>query len=163
MLIRYATPDDLPALADLRNHFVANSYATFDEEPLSQAALRQWLGTFDITGPYRLLIAEELGQLIGFASSQQYRTHVAFRKTIETSIYVASPQGRTGVGSALYGGLFEAIKSEDLNRAVVGIALPNEASIRLHKKFSFTEVGIFSEYAIKNSQLISSLWMQRSL
>jgi phosphinothricin acetyltransferase len=163
MLIRYATPDDLPALADLRNHFVANSYATFDEEPLSQAALRQWLGTFDITGPYRLLIAEELGQLIGFASSQQYRTHVAFRKTIETSIYVASPQGRTGVGSALYSGLFEAIKSEDLHRAVVGIALPNKASIRLHKKFSFTEVGIFSEYAIKNSQLISSLWMQRSL
>ena len=163
MLIRYATPDDLPALADLRNHFVANSNATFDEEPLSQAALRQWLGTFDIKGPYRLLIAEELGQLLGFASSQQYRVHVAFRKTIETSIYVAIDQDRTGVGSALYHALFEAIKREDLHRAVVGIALPNEASIRLHKKFGFTEVGIFSEYAIKNSQLISSLWMQRYL
>jgi phosphinothricin acetyltransferase len=46
---------------------------------------------------------------------------------------------------------------------VAGIALPNDASIALHKKFGFAEVGIFREYAIKNRERISSIWMQKRL
>jgi len=45
--------------------------------------------------------------------------------------------------------------------ALAGIALPNDASVALHRNFGFTEVGTFREYAIKNGQYISSVWMQR--
>jgi phosphinothricin acetyltransferase len=67
------------------------------------------------------------------------------------------------VGTSLYRELFESIATEGLHRAVVGIALPNDASVRLHKKLGFLEVGVFDEYASKNGEYISSLWMQRSL
>jgi phosphinothricin acetyltransferase len=43
----------------------------------------------------------------------------------------------------------------------VSIALPNDALVALHRKLGFTEVGIFSEYAVKDGQYISSIWMQR--
>ena len=43
------------------------------------------------------------------------------------------------------------------------IALPNEASVRLHRKVGFTEVGTFAEYAIKHGSYVSSVWMQRAL
>ena len=46
--------------------------------------------------------------------------------------------------------------------ALAGIALPNDASVALHRKHGFTEVGTFREYAIKNGQYISSVWMQRA-
>ena len=148
---------------DLRNYYVANSFFTFDEQPLSHAFVESWVASFNPTGPHQLFIAEASGRLLGFASSQAYRGHPAFAQTVETSVYVASNAGRCGVGSALYTRLFEALQGHKLHRAVVGIAMPNEASVRLHEKFGYTKVGVFSEYASKNGKYISSQWMERSL
>ena len=55
------------------------------------------------------------------------------------------------------------LEDEDVHRAVAGIALPNEASVRLHRRMGFNEVGVFDEYAIKGDRYLSSLWMQRPL
>ena len=163
MNIRPAETTDLDALRELRNYYIANSYATFDEEPLARETVESWFASFSSEGPYRLLVAHENDQLSGYCSSQVYRPHPAFKRTIETSISVAAGAGRGGIGSALYARLFEALRGQDLHRAVVGIALPNEASVRLHLKFGFKAVGVFSEYAQKNGHLISSQWMERAL
>jgi phosphinothricin acetyltransferase len=82
---------------------------------------------------------------------------------VEFGIYVAPASRTAGIGSALYGALLEELRSETLHVAIAGIALPNEASVALHRKFGFTDVGVFEEYAIKNGIYISSLWMQRRL
>ena len=50
-----------------------------------------------------------------------------------------------------------------LHRVVVGIALPNEASIRLHARFGLRPVGVFDECAHKNDRPISFQWMQRTM
>lgn len=160
--IRAANASDLPALLALRNWYIAHSQASFDEVPLSAADLRAWMAQFDEDGPHRLLVALQDDRLLGYCSSQPYRAHPAFRQTIETSIYVAPGAGGQGLGSALYEALFAGLRGQDLHRVVVGIALPNEASIRLHERFSFHAVGIFDEYALKNGRRISSQWMQRS-
>ena len=68
-----------------------------------------------------------------------------------------------GVGSALYRMLFDDLATEPVHVALAGIALPNDASVALHRKFGFTEVGVFREYAVKNGRYLSSLWMQRLL
>lgn len=163
MQIRYAQTGDIDALLDLRNHYVAHSFATFDEQPHDHASIAAWMGAYQPTGPHRLLVAHDDSRLLGYCCSQVYRPHPSFRHTIETSIYVAPDAGRSGVGSALYRRLFELLAHEDLHRAVVGIALPNDASVRLHEKFGFAKVGIFNEYAIKNGRRISSLWMEKHL
>jgi predicted GNAT superfamily acetyltransferase len=62
----------------------------------------------------------------------------------------------------LYRALFDSLAPEpSVHVALAGIALPNDASVALHRNFGFTEVGTFREYAIKNGQYISSVWMQR--
>jgi phosphinothricin acetyltransferase len=162
MRVRPATSDDLLPLMELRNWYVANSVATFDEVPLSLANMQAWFPQFG-PGPHRLLVAEHEGRLLGYCSSQQYRIHPAFSKTIETSIYVQPESARSGIGSALYGELFQSLVGQGLHRALVGIALPNDASIHLHEKFGFRKVGVFSEYASKRGQFISSQWLERSL
>jgi phosphinothricin acetyltransferase len=148
---------------ELRNHYVAHSFATFDEQPLSHAFVESWIASFGPQGPHQLLVAEAPGQLLGYCSSQAYRTHPAFARTIETSVYIAPEAGRRGVGSALYERLFQLLRGQPLHRAVVGIALPNDASIRLHQKFGYTPVGVFTDYAVKNGRYISSHWMERAL
>jgi len=162
MKIRPATVEDVPLLMELRNWYIANSVATFDEVPLAAKAVEAWVSQF-ASGPYRLLVAESEGRLLGYCCSQQYRPHPAFSKTLETSIYVHPEAGRSGIGSALYEKLFESLAGGRFHRAVVGIALPNEASVRLHEKFGFRKVGVFNEYAYKWGRPISSQWMERSL
>jgi phosphinothricin acetyltransferase len=82
---------------------------------------------------------------------------------VEFGIYLDPRFRGGGVGSALYECLFDQVSSEELHLAVAGIALPNDASVALHRKFGFTDVGVFEEYAVKHGAYISSLWMQRRL
>ena len=110
-----------------------------------------------------MLVAREDERLLGFCSSQAYRAHPAFARTIETSVYVAPDATGAGVASALYRRLFADLAGLDLHRVVVGIALPNEVSVRLHERLGFRSVGVFDEYAHKSGRAISSQWMQRSM
>lgn len=65
------------------------------------------------------------------------------------------------MGTALYRALFGCLSSEPVHVALAGIVLPNDASIALHRKFGFNEVGTFHEYAVKNGRYLSSVWMER--
>jgi phosphinothricin acetyltransferase len=158
-----ARAGDADALLALRNHYIAHSFATFDEAPLPLGAVQDWIAAAATTGPHRLLVARDGGRVLGFCSSQPYRAHPAFARTVETSVYVAPDAAGAGVGSALYERLFAELEGQALHRAVVGIALPNEASVRLHARFGFRPVGVFDEYAHKNGRAISSQWMQRAM
>ncbi len=78
-------------------------------------------------------------------------------------MYLAAGARGRGIASQLYESLFEELGREKVRSVVVGIALPNEASIALHRRFGFTDVTVFREYAQKNGTRIDSLWMQRLL
>jgi phosphinothricin acetyltransferase len=160
--ITAAAEDDLPAIVGILNYSAATSIAHFETRPVSVAERRDWFSQFSATGPYRLLVARRGDQVLGYACSQRYRDHEAFRETVEVSIALDVSSRGQGVGTALYRALFDSLAVEpSAHVALAGIALPNDASVALHRKFGFTEVGTFGEYAIKNGQYISSVWMQR--
>jgi phosphinothricin acetyltransferase len=160
--ITVGTEDDLVAIVGILNDSAANSIAHFDTRRVSVAERRGWFGQFSATGPYRLLVARGGDRVLGYACSQRYRDHEAFRETVEVSIALDVGSRGQGVGTALYRALFDRLVPEpSVHVALAGIALPNDASVALHRKFGFTEVGTFREYAIKNGQYISSVWMQR--
>jgi phosphinothricin acetyltransferase len=161
MRIRTATPEDVGALQVLRNYYIANSLSTFDEQPLTRDAIDTWFRQFRASSPHQLLVAVKDGDLLGFCGSQSYRAHPAFSKTVETSIYVSAGFAGRGLGTALYEALFAALAEQPIHRLVVGIALPNAASVALHEKVGFTKVGVFNEYACKHGKFISSQWMER--
>lgn len=163
MPIRPARLDDLPALGAIIDHHVLRSRATFDEEPWSEERRARWFAGFAPSGPHRLLLAEDAGRVLGWTSSGRYRDHPAFRETVETSIYLAADAQGRGLGSALYTALFAELEREPVHCAVAGIALPNPASVALHRKHGFREVGVFEEYALKRGERISSVWMQKRL
>jgi phosphinothricin acetyltransferase len=161
--IRPANAADLTAIVEIYNHYVLNSFAVFDETPLLVQDRVDWFETFDLTGPYRLLVAEDHHSAVGYACSNPYRPHVSFTKTVEFSIHLSPGRTGQGLGTQLYTRLLDDLRPEHLHRAVVGIALPNETSVRLHRRFGFQDVGIFDEYAKKWDKYVSSLWMQREL
>lgn len=155
------TEDDLPRITEILNELVASSIATFDTRPKTVAGLREWFAKFSGSGPHRLLVARREGAVLGYAASSGYRDHDAFRETVEVSIAVDRGCRGHGIGALLYSALLEALAGEPVHVMVAGIALPNDASVALHRRFGFTEVGTFTEYAIKNGEYLSSVWMQR--
>jgi phosphinothricin acetyltransferase len=155
--------EDLPGIVAILNEAIANSDATLTSEPVSVRERRDWFGQFSTFGPYRLLVARRGTQVLGYAASQPFREHEGFRETVEVSIALGPGSRGQGVGTALYRALFDCLAAEPVHVALAGIVLPNDASVALHRKFGFTEVGTFREYAIKNGRYLSSVWMERLL
>jgi hypothetical protein len=53
--VRPATEDDLGAINDVYNHYVAETHVTFDDQPMSMETRREWFSHYGGTGRYRLL------------------------------------------------------------------------------------------------------------
>jgi phosphinothricin acetyltransferase len=160
-VIEPATEDDLPGIVDIFNHAIAHSNATLTTDPVTVDERQEWFERFAATGPYRLLVARRGSQVLGYAASQPYRDHEGFRESVEVSIALHVTSRGQGVGTALYRALFALLADEPVHVALAGIILPNDASVALHRKLGFTEVGTFHEYAVKNGEYLSSLWMER--
>ena len=161
VLIERGREDDLPGIVDILNYTIMNSNATLASQPVSVAERREWFDRFSATGPYQLVVARHGSQVLGYAASQPYREHEGFRETVEVSIALHIASRGQGVGTALYRALFRYLADEPVHVAVAGIVLPNDASVALHQKLGFTEVGTFHDYAIKNGEYLSSTWMER--
>src|SRR5207248_10352574 len=71
--VRPGSQNDLVAVNDLYNHYVAESHYTFDDELVSIEARRQWFTHYAGTGPYRVFVAIDEERLVGFASSSRFR------------------------------------------------------------------------------------------
>jgi phosphinothricin acetyltransferase len=163
LVIRPAYETDLLMLTDIYNHYVRQSPATFDIEPLSLENRREWFGHYEETGPYRLLVAVHGEDVLGYASSSKFRPKPAYRTSVETSIYVHSNYQRQKLGSILYTELFRLLATENLHRAYAGVTLPNPASVALHRKMGFREIGTYHEVGHKFGQYWSVQWFEKPL
>ncbi|HEV7626328.1 MAG TPA: GNAT family N-acetyltransferase [Streptomyces sp.] len=85
------------------------------------------------------------GQILGYATSSQFRPRRAYDTSVEVSCYLAPGAAGRGLGTLLYKHLFEALEGQDLHRAYAGITVPNDASVRLHQRFGFELVGTYRE------------------
>ena len=161
--IRPAELADVPALVDLYNHYIATTAITFDIEPVTVTTRTEWFHHYAPTGRHRLLVAHDGDALLGYASTSPFAVKAAYETSVEVTVYTAHDQQRRGVGSALYEALFASVAGEDLHRAYAGITLPNEASIALHQRFGFTDVGVYREVGRKFGRYHDVLRMQRDL
>ncbi len=161
--IRPATAADLPRLVEIYNHYVVHTPITFDLEPVTVEQRRPWFDQFGDHGRHRLLVAEDGARVLGYACTHQFRTKAAYDTTVETTIYCAPEATGRGVGTALYAALFDAIADEDVHLAVAGITLPNEASVALHERLGFTQVGIFHDVGYKFDQYWDVVWLERPM
>ena len=161
--IRRAEMSDLPAITLLYNHFVKHTIVNFDVRPFTVEQRVTWFAQFHTTGRRQIFVAELEGRFAGYAGSTKHKEKEAYETSVETTIYVDPTCGRRGVGRALYQTLFEALAGEDVHRALAGIALPNEASLALHRSFGFEEVGVFHEVGRKFGQFHDVLWLEKRL
>ena len=103
MQVRPAALDDAEAIAAIYNLEVVETTATFDLEPRSIQAQREWLQAR--TGAHVVLVAVTKSDgLLGFASLSPYKDRPAYSTTVESSVYVRRDARGRGVAKALIAG-----------------------------------------------------------
>lgn len=160
-VIRPGAEDDLPQLTEIYNHYVLTSPVSFDVEPRSAEEQREWFSHYGSAGPHRLLVADQDGRILGFATSSRFRERAAYATSVETSAYCHPEAVGQGIGTALYRRLFDELGGEDVHRAYAGIVLPNDASVALHARLGFTEIGVYREVGRKFGRYWDVLWMEK--
>jgi len=161
--VRPASEDDLGPINDIYNHYVIEAHFTFDVEPISIEARREWFSDHNMSGRHRVLVALSDDAVVGFASSSRFRPQPAYETSLETSIYLAPDTVARGTGSKLYEQLFKVLEGEDVHRAYAGISLPNPASIALHERFDFKRVAHFTEQGRKFGRYWDVAWYEKPL
>jgi phosphinothricin acetyltransferase len=161
--VRPATRADLARMTEIYNHYVRTTPITFDIEPVTEEQREPWFHEHTEPPRYRLFVAEDGGRIAGFAGTGRFRARAAYETSAEATIYCAPEATGRGVGAALYAALFEALRGADLNRLVAGITLLNDASVALHRRFGFRDIGVFTEVGRKFGSYWDVLWMERPL
>jgi phosphinothricin acetyltransferase len=161
--VRAAAPDDLPALTAIYNHYIVHTTITFDLQPFEPDGRRAWFDDHASTGRHRLLVAVDAGGVVGYATTSRWRPKAAYDTTVESSVYCRPDAVGRGIGTLLYTALFEALAAEDIHRIVAGIGQPNPASVALHERFGFRQVGVFSSVGRKFGQYWDVAWFERPL
>jgi len=163
IVIRRAAQSDLTALLEIYNHYVATSHATFDVEPRTPAQRQEWLDQFKPRGRHQCFVAARDNTAIGWACSVRFKDRAAYDTSVETSVYLAPGEQGRGLGRRLYDALFDELVLEDVHRAFAGIALPNEASVAVHRALSFEHVDTYPEVGRKFGKYWDVAWYGRAV
>jgi phosphinothricin acetyltransferase len=161
--VRASRPADLAALTDIYNHYVRTSGVTFDTTPFTVEARQGWFSRYAPTGPHRLLVAIDGDDVLGYATSSPFRAKPGYATSAEMTVYLRPDAAGRGLGRMLYVALLEALAEEDLHRAYAGVALPNDASVSLHERLGFREIGTYMEVGRKLGRYWDVRWFERPL
>ena len=160
-LIRHATKADAPALLALYRPYVENTTISFElEAPSVEEFVDRIAKT--VSG-WAWLVAEQQGRCIGYAYASAHRERAAYRWSVETSAYVHPEHRRCGIARTLYSHLFEELKHKGYCNAFAGVALPNDASLAMHRSVGFEFIGVFKSVGRKFGAWQDVAWLQRAL
>jgi L-amino acid N-acyltransferase YncA len=162
--IRDAVAEDLPHIREIYNHYVMNSTVTFDEKPMTIAALRRKFASVQKLGfPYIVAVSPS-GNILGYAYVYPWKEKAAYRFTVENSIYLGPASTGKGLGKVLLGELITRSKAAGIKEIIAVIADKGaEGSIKIHKDFGFKDIGHMGKVGFKFDRWLGTYMMQKSL
>lgn len=161
-MIRDASPQDGPAIAAIYNPYITETDISFEQEPLSDAAMGQRMEKVLATYPW--LVSETAdGDIVGYAYATRWKERHAYRYCAETCIYLRQGLAGQGIGTALYTELLRRLAAMEIRHAIGCIALPNVASVALHEKLGFYKVAHFHGVGFKFNRWIDVGYWQKVL
>lgn len=162
MVIRDADSDpDAARCAEIYAPFVNDTVISFEDVAPTAAEMATRIER--LTKTHAWLVADDGGEILGYAYGCPHRERAAYRWATEVSVYVDPRHQRRGTGRALYEALFGLLAERDYRIALAGIALPNDASVALHEACGFEPVGVYRRIGFKLGAWWDVGWWQLQL
>lgn len=160
-VIRPVRGADAHDIAQIYRPIVETTTISFEDVAPDEPEMARRIA--DAGAAYPWLVAEREGRVHGYAYASRHRVRAAYRYSVDVSVYVAADARRNGIASRLYAELFAQLTQRGYHRAFAGVALPNDASIALHRRFGFEPVGVYKEVGWKFGRWLDVAWWQKAL
>ena len=162
--IRDARDADLPDIREIYNHYVRNSTVTFDEKAITLTELRRKFAKAQkLNMPYIVAVSPR-GLILGYAYVYPWKEKAAYRFTVENSIYLGPAATGKGLGQELLAELIIRSREAGLKEIIAVIADKGaDASIAMHRKFGFKEIGHMGKVGYKFDRWLGTVLLQKSL
>ena len=156
--IRRANLADAEAIRQIYNIEVTGSTATLDLVPRTPEEQASWMVAH--SGVYPVIVADEGGQVVGFASLSPYRPRPGYATAVEDSIYVAAQHRGKGVGRQLLSEAVVMARTHGFHSIVARVSATQQASVALHQACGFDFVGVEREIGRKFGRWIDVAILQ---
>ena len=97
-------------------------------------------------GAHPIVVVEDAGRIVGFASTSTYRPRECYARVAEFSVYVARDARGRGVGRLALRELIAAAARAGLGKLVSRIFPENHASRAVCRVLGFREVGVYENH-----------------
>ena len=139
-------PADAPAIAAIFGHHIVHGEASFEVVPPDATEMAARLAKVTGAG-HPWLVAELGGEVVGYAYAAPYHAREAYRFTCE----------------ALLAALIDAAAASGFRQMIALITAGDGASIPLHARLGFAEVGRIHAVGRKHGRWLDVVTMQRAL
>jgi L-amino acid N-acyltransferase len=163
MEIRDACEADAAGILRIYNDAVVQTTAIWNDQPSSLESRIAWLNDRQTSGYPVMVATDGSSNVLGYASFGAFRPWDGYRHTVEHSVYVDRSSLRLGIGHALMVQLISRARSMNKHVMVAGIEAANEASLRLHARLGFVQVGHLKSVGRKFDRWLDLIFMQLML
>jgi phosphinothricin acetyltransferase len=160
-MIRKVVPADASQICKIYNYYVENTTISFEEESVPVQEMETRIINVTERLPWYVFCEKE--EVLGYAYASPWRTRIAYRFSVESSVYVGLGYSGKGIGSSLYRKLLEELKNQGYHLVIGGITLPNNSSTSLHEKFGFKKVAHFREVGFKLGNWLDVGYWEKNL
>jgi L-amino acid N-acyltransferase YncA len=168
LTIRIARLTDAPQLREIYRPYVERTAITFEYTVPTVAEFRDRMATTLKRYPY--LVAEQAGQIVGYAYVGTFGSRAGYDWAVETSIYVAPASRHTGVGKRLYAALEDICRLMGITNLNACIAYPADAdphltknSAEFHHHLGYQLAGHFHRCGCKFGRWYDIIWMEKAI
>lgn len=153
-MMRAATQDDAPWIAQIWNALIADTLVTFTTTPKTQADIAA------IINERPVLALPEQG---GFATYGPFRAGPGYAATVEHTILLAPQTRGQGRGRALMQALMQHARDAGHHIMVAGISGANPQAVAFHAALGFEQVALMPQVGRKDGQWLDLILMQKRL
>ena len=166
--IRTAKPEDAAELLEIYAPYVSGTAVTYEYTVPSQEEFASRIRHTMEKYPY--LVAEQNGEILGYAYAGAFHPRAAYAWDVEMSIYIKKDRKRSGIGKVLYETLEKILAEQNILNVYACIACPEKEdeyltkdSIRFHERMGYRIVGEFRECAYKFGRWYGMVWMEKRI
>jgi len=154
-MIRNLHISDAAAVLDIYRQGLNSGEASFETEAPDWET---WQSKYH---PFCRLVWEQDDQVQGWAALAQVSVRECYRGVAEVSVYVATHGVGQGIGSKLMAALVEGSENNGIWSLYSSIFPENQATLKLHLRHGFRQVGIRERIAQRHGRWRDTLILER--
>jgi L-amino acid N-acyltransferase YncA len=139
--IRDATAADLPAIVAIYNAAIPGRMSTADTEPVTVAAREEWFSGFDARSR-PLWVYEADGAVLGWLGVRSFYGRPAYRRTVESAVYVHPDHQREGIARHLLDHALARCPELGIANVLAFVFAHNMPSVTLFEAHGFGRWGL---------------------